>query len=80
MTGLSQLGIVVLGQLFGNGPTWDGNVISKTGRDELMEHGLAMRTNGFTYLTEDGVRIASEWDRGNVRKMHDQRWYQKLQR
>jgi len=80
MMGLSQPGIVVLGQLFGNGPTWDGNVISKAGRDELVTRGLALRTNGFAYLTEEGVRVASEWSMPEVRRMHDDRWYRKLQR
>ena len=47
-------------QLFVSGPTWDGNLISKSGRSELIELGLAF--NGWQSLTEEGVRVASEWD------------------
>jgi len=72
---LSENAIEVLGQLFVNGPTWDGNIISKPGRGELFHAGLVLRVNGFAFLTEEGVRIASEW---NVRRDRDgERWYKK---
>ena len=51
----------VLGQLFLRGPTWDGNVVSKSGRGELLAAGLAFREGAFTSLTPDGVRTAVEW-------------------
>lgn len=72
---LSRNAIEVLGQLFVNGPTWDGNICCKSGRGELFDIGLASRVNGFSFLTEEGVRAASEW---NVRKdRYDERWYNK---
>jgi hypothetical protein len=69
---LCPVGIEVLGQLFVSGPTWDGNLISKGGRDELLKLGLAFRVGGFTTLTEDGLRAAIEWDRTADR---NGRWY-----
>lgn len=41
--------------LFFHGPTWDGNVPSKSGRDELVNMGLAARGNGWQWLTRAGV-------------------------
>ncbi len=37
--------------------TWDGDLISKTDRDYLVESGLADRAKGFNFLTEKGVRL-----------------------
>lgn len=42
-----------------NGPLWDGDVPSKSGRDDLIEHGMAIRVvvkgeDGFTGLTYKG--------------------------
>lgn len=42
-----------------DGPCWDGDVPSKSGRDDLIEHGLAMRVvakgqEGYTALTYKG--------------------------
>jgi hypothetical protein len=51
----------VLGQLFMKGPTWDGNITSKSGRGELVSRGLAFHAHGFASLTEEGVRVAIEW-------------------
>ena len=48
----------VLWQLFRNGPTWDGNIISKPDRDELFKLGLAERVDGWSYLTRDGIEAA----------------------
>jgi hypothetical protein len=48
----------VLRQLFFNGPTWDGDIITKDGRSELFRQGLAGRRQGWTYLTESGVVTA----------------------
>ena len=36
---LSSAAIDMLGQLYVNGPTWDGNVCSKQGRGELCRAG-----------------------------------------
>lgn len=73
---LSSLAVEALGQLFTNGPTWDGNVVSKSGRDELIDAGLAFRVNSFASLTEEGLRAAVEWDRT---AFPDSRWYCKQQ-
>lgn len=48
----------VLWQLFRNGPTWDGNIISKSDRDELFKLGLAARVDGWSFLTLDGMETA----------------------
>ncbi len=44
--------------LFKHGPTFDGDVPSKSERDELVEQGLAERFDGFQWLTLDGVKEA----------------------
>lgn len=66
----------VLMQLFVSGPTWDGNLISKSDRDELFDAGLCGRWEGWNFLTEAGVKVAvsggyaaSDWA--------DRRWYLK---
>jgi hypothetical protein len=59
---LSSAAKEVLGQLFMKGPTWDGNVVSKSGRGELVAAGLAFHDNGFASLTPEGVRVAVEWN------------------
>lgn len=59
--GISPSAKEVLGQLFMNGPTWDGNVASKNGRGELIRAGLAFHENGFASLTPEGLRVAIEW-------------------
>jgi hypothetical protein len=36
--------------------TWDGDLVSKSGRDELVKKGLAVRTNGgYNILTKEGI-------------------------
>jgi hypothetical protein len=74
---LSPAAIEVLGQLFSNGPTWDGNICSKSGRGELFALSLCDRTNGFAFLTRDGVELATEWDLQALRNRHYQGWYKK---
>jgi hypothetical protein len=64
----------VMMQLFVVGPTWDGNLISKQGRTELVDKGLVFRTEGWQSLTEAGLTIAINAD---VSDWHDQRWYRK---
>jgi len=75
---LTPQAIVTLGQLFGNGPTWEGYIISKPGRDLLMELGLAARTDGWSYLTEGGVQLAAEWDRRTISSASNTSWFRKL--
>jgi len=75
---LSSAAKDVLGQLFVSGPTWDGNVISKGGRNELLEEGLAHRWDGWAFLTAAGVRMATDEEvRRLLRTRHDKRWYEK---
>ena len=76
---LSSSAIEVLGQLFVKGPTWDGNISSKSGRGELVTYGLALHEGGWAFLTSEGVRVAIEWDRNILKGWHDQRWYRKQQ-
>lgn len=45
----------VLLVLFLNGPTYDGDVPSKIGRDALFDHGLISRGKGYQWLTDAGV-------------------------
>jgi len=56
----------VLRQLFCAGPTWDGFVASKDGRNMLVKVGLAQRANGWTWLTEDGVMAALEFGKAST--------------
>jgi hypothetical protein len=58
---LSERAIEVVGQLFVYGPTWDGDLASKMGRDEIVDAGLAVRRDGWQWLTEDGVFAAIEF-------------------
>lgn len=46
----------VLWQLFRNGPTWDGNIIDKSKRDELVSIGWVCRAGGYNSLTEQGFK------------------------
>ena len=63
-------------QLFVQGPTWDGNLISKCQRDDLVAAGLADRWDGWNFLTQEGVEAAVA---GGIaaRAWHDKRWYDK---
>lgn len=50
-----------------NGPVWDGDVISKSYRDELLECGLAVRVclkgqQGYTGATYFGFSVAEKWE------------------
>lgn len=64
----------VMFQLFVFGPCYDGGLASKTGRDELVDQGLAFRTHGWQSLTAAGVEMAIAAD---VKDWHDQRWRKK---
>lgn len=48
----------VLWQLFLTGPVWDGDLASKTGRDQLVNAGYVVRTEGWQTLTDAGLRFA----------------------
>lgn len=45
----------VMQQLFNKGPIEDGDLVSKTSRDSLIERGLVFARNGFQSLTPDGL-------------------------
>lgn len=46
----------VLRQLLFQGPIWDGNVLSKSARDDLISYGLATRC---CFLGEQGYTVAT---------------------
>ena len=54
----------VLWQLFLTGPVWDGDLASKTGRDELVDDGYVVRAEGWQTLTGDGLKFALSKDLG----------------
>lgn len=56
---LSASAVAVLEQLFLTGPTWDGDVISKDGRDELIKHKYAFRVDAHASLTMEGVALCT---------------------
>lgn len=58
--------------LFLHGPTYDGDVPSKTQRDELFEAGLISRAKGFQWLTDAGVVFAISLGY-EAKKRHHQR-------
>ena len=66
----------VLMQLFVDGPTWDGNLISKADRNELTASGLAAKWEGWNFLTEEGVKAAVAGGYA-AKDWHDKRWYRK---
>jgi hypothetical protein len=59
--------------LFFHGPTWDGNIPSKSGRDSLCDRGFARHQYGFAWLTDEGVQIAIQEMRLDLAK---DRWEQ----
>ena len=61
---------VMLG-LFLNGPTWDGNLPSKSGRDWLVERGYVSRIDGWSWLTNDGTGLALELGYGRKKDQRD---------
>lgn len=40
-------------------PVWDGNLISKAGRSELVDLGLVSRFDGLNFCTQDGYCVMS---------------------
>ena len=71
-TGLNNLEKDTLWQMFRYGPTWDGDLCSKSGRDGLVQRGYAGRFDGWNWLTDDGARLACELGFG-ARKEADNR-------
>lgn len=68
----------VMMQLFVFGPTWDGHLASKAGRDALREKGLIERWNGWQWLNAKGIALATdEATIARVKRWNDQRWYKK---
>ena len=45
-------------QLFRDGPTYDGNMVSKHDRDMAVNAGLVDRAEGWNWLTYSGVTLA----------------------
>lgn len=46
-------------QLF-HGVTWDGDLISKSDRKELVKAGLAGQDEGWNYITEQGIQFLEQ--------------------
>jgi hypothetical protein len=63
-------------QLFVQGPTWDGDVLSKSGRNELVSRDFAKHRHGWAYLTDSGLDMAITVD---VSRWVDKRWHKKQQ-
>jgi hypothetical protein len=65
----------VLWQLFANGPTFDGDIVSKPDRDALIKLGLVARENGWADLTRDGMEdaLAAGFDRRKDKRDRDRR-------
>lgn len=59
ITPLSPGAVAVLDQLWQRGPTWDGYILSKSGRQELIEIGLVDRRRGYAFLTPAGVELCA---------------------
>lgn len=78
--GLSPNAIAVLAQLYAYGPTWDGDIVTKAGRGDLVRSGLAFHAHGYASLTEEGVRVASEWDINWLYRSSFKAWYEKRKR
>ncbi len=62
--GLRRAQVETMWQLFKNGPTWDGNLISKTDRSILHDMGLVDRAHGWNWLTSAGMRLAIDLGMG----------------
>lgn len=55
---LSDCGWVALDQMRRQGVVYDGHLVTKMGRTELVKLGLAARREGFNRLTHRGLHIA----------------------
>lgn len=52
---VGRCAIRVLRQL-ASGPKWDGELVSKSGRDELLDQGFAFREDGWHSVTPLGIQ------------------------
>lgn len=75
---LAPNAIEVLEQLFFNGPTWDGNIISKEGRNQLFDLKLAGRLEGYSFLLLAGVRLALQNGVERKKEARDRRQRERL--
>ncbi len=66
----------VLMQLFVEGPTWDGNLISKSDRDELVDADMCERWQGWNFLNLDGIKAGVAGGYA-AKDRADTRWYRK---
>lgn len=62
-----------LQQLFFNGPTWDGDLVSKAGRTGLVQRGYAEYCNGWQQLTSAGFNLAVRAGLGDDKERRDNR-------
>ena len=60
-------------QLFFNGPTWDGDIVSKAGRAGLDRRGYVLRENGWTQLSQAGFVVAVRAGLGDDKERRDNR-------
>lgn len=49
-----------LSKIARNGPTWDGDLVSKAARDALVEAGILFRFEGWQCFTPLGLAVAKE--------------------
>ncbi len=67
--GMTSAAREVMRCLFLLGPTWDGNIPSKSGRNELVDLGYAERWKGWAWLTRKGAEFAiTSMDLGNEKE------------
>ena len=64
--------------LFYHGPTWDGDVPSKSGRDSLVAAGYAARGHGWQWLTEAGTALCFSKGFAAKKESQDSRRRKKL--
>lgn len=57
-------------QMF-RGAVWDGDLISKLARDNLVKDGRAFRRDGYNCLTPDGVTFVVSNHLHDAPSMHD---------
>jgi hypothetical protein len=60
--------------LFKHGPTWDGNLPSKSERDDLVAKGWVEREDGWQWLTKEGMFEALQLGMGERKDSESNRW------
>jgi hypothetical protein len=65
----------VVWQCFMNGPTWDGDLISKRDKGDGIRDGLLTRYEGWTTLTDKGLRfcVAQKYDLEKEKRARERR-------